>query len=204
METIASNFINTGLSCTITIIGVDGTSYVNAVAMTEIWSGWYKYDFTAYDKNIKYLISTTDGITTQNISNELDSYANKDDFKGWSRGAIVYWADEKTIEARFKTMLEEFKKDTKPHNDLTPELISKIEELQKTVAKIKTPKLKISTKKTEIDYKRIIDEIKKELNKQPKNAVSTVVKNQIKKIEKQEATDVDMDDLFALLELAYN
>ncbi len=46
----------TGLSATIDVWKLDGTQVVTAQAMTEIAGGFYKYDFTAYDEDIDYVI----------------------------------------------------------------------------------------------------------------------------------------------------
>ena len=155
--------------------------------MTEVWGGRYKYDFTSYDKTKKYLISTTDGTTTQEISNEMDSYLNKDDWKGGSRWAIVYGSDEKTIEARFKTMLDEFKKDSKPHNDLAPELIKKLEELQNKVSSISIPEVE----QVEIDYWKISKLIESEIKKNDK---SKKFNNTLNKLQTQILSLKKIDD----------
>ena len=59
--------------------------------MTEVSDWWYTYTIVNYDKTTKYLISVDGGITMwasryQYITNELDSYSNKDD---WKSGGLV-------------------------------------------------------------------------------------------------------------------
>jgi hypothetical protein len=47
----------TGLSPIITVRKVsDNSIVVNGLSMSEIGSGWYKYDFATYDKSIEYAI----------------------------------------------------------------------------------------------------------------------------------------------------
>ena len=77
METIYSDFKDTWLNPTITIIGTDWTAYITDESMTEIWLWWYKYDFSGYDKTKQYLIKTYVDWEVQSNANELDSYSNK-------------------------------------------------------------------------------------------------------------------------------
>lgn len=52
----------TGLSPTITIRKVsDGSAVVSAQAMTEVGSGWYKYDYTGYDETLDYVFMADGG-----------------------------------------------------------------------------------------------------------------------------------------------
>lgn len=53
----------TGLSPTINIWEDDGTQVVNTAAMTEIASGFYKYDYTNYDDTKDYIIIADGGAT---------------------------------------------------------------------------------------------------------------------------------------------
>ena len=55
-----------GLSPTIKILKLDGTIVINNESMTEIGSGFYKYEFATYDEDEDYCIST-DG--TSSLSN---------------------------------------------------------------------------------------------------------------------------------------
>jgi hypothetical protein len=57
----------TGLSPTISVWNaVTTANVVNAQAMTEIASGFYKYDFTSYDRLLNYVILTDGGGTLDN------------------------------------------------------------------------------------------------------------------------------------------
>lgn len=54
----------TGLSPTISILKVsDNSVVVNAQAMTEVGLGWYKYNYTDYDKSIDYVFLCDGGVT---------------------------------------------------------------------------------------------------------------------------------------------
>ncbi len=55
-----------GLSPIIRILKIDGTTIVNDEAMTEISSGFYKYDFTTYDEDEDYVIRADGTSTLQN------------------------------------------------------------------------------------------------------------------------------------------
>ncbi len=52
-----------GLSPIMRVLTLDGTIVVNDQAMTEVGSGFYKYDFTTYDEDINYVIRA-DGTNT--------------------------------------------------------------------------------------------------------------------------------------------
>ena len=51
----------TGLSPTITVWNSDGDVVVNAQSMTEISSGFYKFDFSTYDNSVEYVIRADGG-----------------------------------------------------------------------------------------------------------------------------------------------
>ena len=59
----ASGVPKEGLSPIVRILKIDGTTIVNDEAMTEIGSGFYKYDFTTYDEDEDYVIRA-DGTNT--------------------------------------------------------------------------------------------------------------------------------------------
>jgi len=60
----------TGLTPTVTILELDPlnpalfTTAVNAAAMTEVANGWYRYDFTTYDRAFNYTVTVDGGSTT--------------------------------------------------------------------------------------------------------------------------------------------
>lgn len=77
----------TGLTPTITAINLSGDSLFSDT-MTEVSWWWYVYTINNYDKTTKYLI-TVDGWVSmwanryQYVTNELDAYDNKNDWKSW-------------------------------------------------------------------------------------------------------------------------
>jgi hypothetical protein len=84
----------TWLSPVINIRLSDWTLLVNAWNMVEVWGGWYVYDYVDYDKKKTYLIdvdwwSATLDDRAQNVSNILDAYPNKKDWKGWGGWTIT-------------------------------------------------------------------------------------------------------------------
>jgi hypothetical protein len=86
----------TWLSATITIRKEDDWSVViNWESMTEIGNWRYSYEFVNYDRKTLYLIDTDWGATLddvyryQSCVNELDSYPNKKDWKGWGGWTIT-------------------------------------------------------------------------------------------------------------------
>jgi len=89
-ETVLSFFDNNWtpalwLTPSIKGIGTNGTTLFTWT-MTEVADGWYQYTIEQYNKYIKYLI-TVDGWVVmwanryQYVTNELDAYDNKDDWK---------------------------------------------------------------------------------------------------------------------------
>jgi len=89
-ETVLSFFDNNWtpalwLTPAIKGIGTNGTTLFTWT-MTEVADGWYQYTIEQYNKYIKYLI-TVDGWVVmwanryQYVTNELDAYDNKDDWK---------------------------------------------------------------------------------------------------------------------------
>jgi len=58
----------TGLSPTISIWNADtDANIVSAQAMAEIASGFYKYDFTVYDRTVNYVMLTDGGATLDDL-----------------------------------------------------------------------------------------------------------------------------------------
>ena len=51
----------TGLTPTITIIKLDGTTIVSSATVTELVSGYYNYEFTGYDPSITYAVIADGG-----------------------------------------------------------------------------------------------------------------------------------------------
>ena len=47
---------------TITVWGSDATVVINALTMTEIAGGWYKYNFAEYDESKDYVIRADEGM----------------------------------------------------------------------------------------------------------------------------------------------
>lgn len=97
-ETVLSFFDDwwapvTGLTPTISGRWIDGTVLFTWV-MSESGGGWYSYVIQNYNKLIIYLITAdwggtlSDGARYQYISNTLDSYPNKEDWKGGS-GLVI-------------------------------------------------------------------------------------------------------------------
>ena len=69
----------TGLSPTIRIRDVsDNSLLVTDAAMTEIGDGWYKYDFTTYDKDIDYAIRCDGGVILPDA--ERYTYAGNENY----------------------------------------------------------------------------------------------------------------------------
>jgi len=66
----------TGLTPSITITKLDGTVVINSQPMIEVSNGFYKYDFSAYDEDEDYLISS-DGGSALNDSDRYLSGTNE-------------------------------------------------------------------------------------------------------------------------------
>lgn len=162
-ETILSQFRETWLSPTINIRWVDGTVYVNGAPMTELSWGWYKYEFSAYDKTIQYLIDAVNWDEIQSTVNILDWYQNKSDWF-WPRWwTIVYWLKEEEI----KKTIDDIVSKIEP-SWLSDALVAKIQLLQEAIDNIKIPSMpniKVSKQWDVVDYKKIQKLIEKEAKK---------------------------------------
>jgi len=89
-ETVLSFFDNNWtpalwLTPAIKGIGTNGATLFTWV-MTEVADGWYQYTITEYNKYVKYLITVDWWVIMwanryQYVTNELDAYDNKDDWK---------------------------------------------------------------------------------------------------------------------------
>jgi len=115
MEQIAVSFTDgwvpkTWLTPKITIIGRDGTVYVNNGTCKELSNGWYIYNFAKYNPTKVYLYVFDWGSALSNSydrykfwGNEFDAYSNK---YSWGRTAAPYFT---SINGRFDKVDEAFK-----------------------------------------------------------------------------------------------
>jgi hypothetical protein len=69
----------TGLSPTITITKLDGTVVVSSASMTEVGSGFYYYDFSAYDNAEDYVYLADGGATLNNSERYTTGTNNNQD-----------------------------------------------------------------------------------------------------------------------------
>ena len=114
MEQIAVSFTKkwspaTWLTPSITILGRDGTVYVNGDGCKELWYWWYIYNFKKYSPDKVYLYQFDWGNTLDDYDrykywgNEFDAYSNK---YSWGRTAAPYFT---SINWRFDKVDEAFK-----------------------------------------------------------------------------------------------
>lgn len=108
-ENIVVRFYNsgspeTGLSPTLTARNLSNDVLLNAVSMTEVGNGWYSYNWTDYDKTVTTLFEADGGATLSDTDryvegiNKLDSYPNKEDWKGTQQVVI----DRRTLRKKLR------------------------------------------------------------------------------------------------------
>ena len=121
MEQIAVSFTKdwspaTWLTPTVTILGRDGTLFVNNDSCKEIWYWWYVYNFQRYSADKVYLYRFDWGDTLSDYDrykfwgNEFDAYTNK---YSWGRTAAPYFTSVNGRFDRVDKTIKDFMKDVK-------------------------------------------------------------------------------------------
>ena len=138
MEQIAVSFTDWGvpktwLSPKITIIGRDGTVYIQDWALKELGYWWYIYNFSKYSPEKVYLYVFDGGSALSSDydrykfgGNEFDAYSNK---YSWGRTAAPYFT---SINGRFDKVDKLFK-DAEKNRYKDTEVIKNLNDIKKQI-----------------------------------------------------------------------